>query len=135
MVAAHYYVFVRFVNRNSLFLARVSVFTAAGNPAWFLMMPQSSERPILKDRCSAAAMGNFLRERRGRAVRGGIRAQHASGHEKRLQHFSLLVHTEQPLPTWLFLKKSRTSLNLTVQSRSENALAERHVFDSYFVRL
>ena len=40
----------------------------------------------------------------------------------RLQHFSLLVYTEQPLPTWLFLKKSRTSLNLTVQSRSENAL-------------
>ena len=36
--------------------------------------------------------------------------------------FSLLVHTEPLLPTWLFLKKSRTSLNLTVQSRSENAL-------------
>jgi hypothetical protein len=33
------------------------------------------------------------------------------------------VYTEQPLPTWLFLKKSRTSLNLTVQSRSENALS------------
>jgi hypothetical protein len=39
-----------------------------------------------------------------------------------LTAFSLLVYTEQPLPTWLFLKKSRTSLNLTVQSRSENAL-------------
>ena len=36
--------------------------------------------------------------------------------------FSLLVHTEQPLPTWLFLKKSRTSRRLPVQSRSENAL-------------
>jgi hypothetical protein len=36
--------------------------------------------------------------------------------------FSLLVYTELPLPTWLFLQKSRTSLNLTVQSRSENAL-------------
>jgi hypothetical protein len=44
----------------------------------------------------------------------------------RLSHgataFSLQVYTEQPLPTWLFLKKSRTSLNLTVLSRSENAL-------------
>src|ERR1700677_4700587 len=37
--------------------------------------------------------------------------------------FSLLVYTRQPLPTRLFLKKSRTSLNPTVQSRSENALA------------
>jgi len=36
--------------------------------------------------------------------------------------FSLLVHTEQPIPTRLFLKKSRTSLRLPVQSRSENAL-------------
>ena len=36
--------------------------------------------------------------------------------------FSLLVYTEQPFPTWLFLKKSRTSRRLTVQSRSENAL-------------
>ena len=36
--------------------------------------------------------------------------------------FSLLVYTRQPLPTRLFLKKSRTSLNPTVQSRSENAL-------------
>jgi hypothetical protein len=36
--------------------------------------------------------------------------------------FSLPVHTEQPLPTWLFLKKSRTSRRLPVQSRSENAL-------------
>jgi hypothetical protein len=36
--------------------------------------------------------------------------------------FSLLVYTEQTLPTWLFLKKSRTSRRLTVQSRSENAL-------------
>jgi hypothetical protein len=36
--------------------------------------------------------------------------------------FSLQVYTEQPLLTWLFLKKSRTSLNLTVLSRSENAL-------------
>jgi len=39
--------------------------------------------------------------------------------------FSLLVYTEQPLPTRLFLKKSRTSLNSTVQSRSENALTDR----------
>jgi hypothetical protein len=36
--------------------------------------------------------------------------------------FSLLVHTEQLLSTRLFLKKSRTSLNLNAQSRSENAL-------------
>jgi hypothetical protein len=41
---------------------------------------------------------------------------------RRIRAFSLLVHTEQPLPTWLFLKKSRTSRRLTVQSRSENAL-------------
>jgi hypothetical protein len=34
------------------------------------------------------------------------------------------VHTEQPLPTWLFLKKSRTSRRLPVQSRSENALEQ-----------
>ena len=40
--------------------------------------------------------------------------------------FSLLVHTEQPLPTWLFLKKSRTSRRLTVHSRSENALLLRY---------
>src|ERR1700733_4014234 len=39
-----------------------------------------------------------------------------------LKAFSLLVYTEQPLPTWLFLKKSRTSQNLTAPSRSENAL-------------
>jgi hypothetical protein len=32
------------------------------------------------------------------------------------------VYTRQPLSTRLFLKKSRTSLNPTVQSRSENAL-------------
>ena len=38
--------------------------------------------------------------------------------------FSLLVYTRQPLSTRLFLKKSRTSLNLTVQSRSENALVD-----------
>jgi 23S rRNA (pseudouridine1915-N3)-methyltransferase len=31
------------------------------------------------------------------------------------------VHTKQPLLTWLFLKKSRTSLNSTVPRRSENA--------------
>jgi hypothetical protein len=37
--------------------------------------------------------------------------------------FSLLVYTEQPLPMWLFLKKSRTSLNSTVQRGSENDLA------------
>ncbi len=36
--------------------------------------------------------------------------------------FSLLVFTERPLSTWLFLKKSRTSLPSPVQSRSENAL-------------
>jgi hypothetical protein len=36
--------------------------------------------------------------------------------------FSLLVLTEQPHPTRLFLKKSRTSLPCPVQSRSENAL-------------
>ena len=36
--------------------------------------------------------------------------------------FSLLVYTEQPFPTRLFLKKSRTSRRLTVRSRSENAL-------------
>jgi hypothetical protein len=34
------------------------------------------------------------------------------------------VYTRQPLSTRLFLKKSRTSLNPTVQSRSENALAD-----------
>ena len=39
-----------------------------------------------------------------------------------IRAFSLLVYTEQTLPTWLFLKKSRTSRRLTVQSRSENAL-------------
>ena len=37
--------------------------------------------------------------------------------------FSLPVLTEGPHPTRLFLKKSRTSLNCPVQSRSENALA------------
>jgi hypothetical protein len=37
--------------------------------------------------------------------------------------FSLLVYTRQPHPTRLFLKKSRTSLNPTVQSKSENALS------------
>jgi|SRR5271154_368416 len=41
MAAAHYGVFVRFVNRNSFFLARVSVLTVAGNPAWALMVLQS----------------------------------------------------------------------------------------------
>src|ERR1700681_2681370 len=40
----------------------------------------------------------------------------------RSRAFSLLVYTEQPLPTWLFLKKSRNSRRLPVQSRSENAL-------------
>ena len=39
--------------------------------------------------------------------------------------FSLLVLTERPHPTRLFLKKSRTSLLCPVQSRSENALAAR----------
>ena len=38
--------------------------------------------------------------------------------------FSLLVLTEPPHPTRLFLKKSRTSLPCPVQSRSENALAD-----------
>src|SRR5580700_11334102 len=37
--------------------------------------------------------------------------------------FSLLVLTERPHPTRLFLKKSRTSLLCPVQSRSENALS------------
>ena len=32
--------------------------------------------------------------------------------------FSLLVYTEQLLPTWLFLKKSRTSRRLTVHSET-----------------
>jgi hypothetical protein len=32
------------------------------------------------------------------------------------------VHTEHLFSTWLFLKKNRTSLNLNVQCRSENAL-------------
>ena len=32
------------------------------------------------------------------------------------------MYTRQPLPTRLFLKKSRTQQNMTVQSRSENAL-------------
>ncbi len=40
--------------------------------------------------------------------------------------FSLLGHPKQPLPTWLFLKKSRTSPDSTVQSRSENALEALH---------
>ena len=40
--------------------------------------------------------------------------------------FSLLVLTEQPHSTRLFLKKSRISLLCPVQSRSENALARRH---------
>jgi hypothetical protein len=39
-----------------------------------------------------------------------------------MRAFSLLMYTEQALPTWLFLKKSHTSLNLTVQSGSENAI-------------
>jgi hypothetical protein len=39
-----------------------------------------------------------------------------------LQHFHFWCIQGQPLPTWLFLKKSRTSLKPTVQSRSENAL-------------
>src|SRR5271163_638773 len=37
--------------------------------------------------------------------------------------FSLLVLTEQPVRTWLFLKKSHTSPRFPVQSRRENALA------------
>src|SRR5271168_5255628 len=45
-----------------------------------------------------------------RDVRGGATA------------VSLLVFTEQPLPSRLFLKKSRTSPDFPVQSRSENAL-------------
>jgi hypothetical protein len=32
---------------------------------------------------------------------------------------SLLAHTKQPLSMWLFSKESRTSLNSTVQRRSE----------------
>src|SRR5271155_447632 len=36
--------------------------------------------------------------------------------------FSLPVYTGQPIPTRLFLKKSRTSPHSPVQSRSENAL-------------
>ena len=54
--------------------------------------------------------------------------QLAAGHAKWSQMveavaaFSLLVLTEQPVRTWLFLKKSRTSRRLAVQSRSENAL-------------
>jgi hypothetical protein len=37
------------------------------------------------------------------------------------------VYPEQPLPTWLFLKKSRTSRRLIVQSRSEKcSRAVRH---------
>src|SRR5271155_986550 len=48
--------------------------------------------------------------------------------------FSLLVHTEQPIPTRLFLKKSCTSPHSPVQSRSENALGWRsfeiHHYDS-----
>jgi len=38
--------------------------------------------------------------------------------EKPPTAFSLLVYIRQPLSTRLFLKKSRTSLNPTVQSRS-----------------
>src|ERR1700683_4648017 len=37
---------------------------------------------------------------------------------------SLLVYKRQPLPTRLDPKKSRTSLNPTVQSRNENALGQ-----------
>ncbi len=37
--------------------------------------------------------------------------------------FSLLVYTEQLLPTRLFLKKRRTSLHLPMESRSEKALS------------
>src|SRR5271168_4824714 len=40
----------------------------------------------------------------------------------RTKAFSLLVPTEQPISTRLFLKKSRTLPHSPVQSRSENAL-------------
>src|SRR5579862_2062386 len=43
----------------------------------------------------------------------------------RANSFSLLVLTERPHRTRLFLKKSRTSLPCPVQSRSENALSGR----------
>jgi hypothetical protein len=48
MIAAHYYVFVGFVNRDSLFLARVSVLTAAGNPAWSMICSQARPHSTLK---------------------------------------------------------------------------------------
>jgi hypothetical protein len=44
------------------------------------------------------------------------------GESCRSTAFSLLVLTERPHPTRLFLKKSRTSLPCPVQSGSENAL-------------
>ena len=52
--------------------------------------------------------------------------------QKLLKAFSLLVHTEQPIPTRLFTKKSRTSPHSPVQSRSENALVpvRYQVFDA-----
>ena len=53
------------------------------------------------------------------AARASCRLPQRAGGNKGAIAFSLLVHTEQPLPTWLFLKKSRTSRRLPVQSRSE----------------
>ena len=48
--------------------------------------------------------------------------------------FSLLVLTERPNPTRLFLKKSRTSLPCPVQSRSENALRKGAPYLARFSR-
>ncbi len=48
--------------------------------------------------------------------------------------FSLLVLTEQPRLTRLFLKKSRISLPCPVQSRSENALVKSKSPVRSFVR-
>jgi hypothetical protein len=50
----------------------------------------------------------------------GAKLEQSSG---RVTAFSLLVLTEQPIRTRLFIKKSRTSPRSPVQSRSENARA------------
>ena len=59
----------------------------------------------------------------------------ASGEQAVLQlrAFSLLLCTVKRREVRLFLKKSRTSRRLTVQSRSENALSCQHCYTSGWI--
>jgi hypothetical protein len=59
---------------------------------------------------------------RNKSFSAACKAQLCLGPYGTTTAFSLPVLTERPLPTRLFLKKSRTSLPCPVQSRSENAL-------------